>query len=92
LGEDGGDLADMDAPQIGRVRVDYTAGFAIIPTPVQLATLELVKAKIMQLRRDEMLLGERAQEYSYQINPEMFDAMPKHVLRGLSRYILHQAR
>ena len=90
-GEDGGDLADMDAPQIGRVRVDYNAGFNPIPTPVQLACAELVKFKILQLRRDETLMSETAQKYSYDISDQMVMALPKHVLQGIAKYVIPRA-
>lgn len=90
-GDDGGDLGESSATQAGRVRVDYNAGFDTIPQAIQLACAELVKYKILLLRRDELLKTETAQKYSYEINPAMIRALPAHVLEGISRYVIHRA-
>lgn len=91
-GEDGGDLADMDSPPVGRVRVDYDAGFDVIPTPVQLACAELVKATIERLRTDSMKKLNSMGRYKYEITPEMVSDLPYPVRCGLSRWIMSHAK
>lgn len=88
-GDDGGDLGESSG--CGRVRVDYNAGFDVIPAPIKLACAELVKFKIMMFRRDELLKSETAQKYSYEITQDMVKALPVNVLEGISRYVIHHA-
>jgi hypothetical protein len=90
-GEDGGDLADMDSPSIGRVLVTYDAGFNTIPEPVQRAVVELVKISLFQLKMNDMLESERAGEYNYKVTPDMWAALPSQVKQRLSMYRIHRA-
>ena len=53
-----------------RVRITYNAGFPVIPMPIQLATVELVKHQISRLRTDLLLTSERARDYAYTIQSE----------------------
>jgi hypothetical protein len=90
-GEDGGDLADMDSPSIGRVRVTYDAGFDVVPEPVQRACIELVKISLNQLKMNEVLATEKAGDVSYSVTPDMWAAIPPYILQRLSKYKMPHA-
>jgi hypothetical protein len=88
-GEDWLLLEDFDSAPIGRVQVTYDAGFSVVPSPVQLATAELVKALVERFRTDHMLLSEEiggAGSRAYRIAAELVGMLPKPVLQGLSLY------
>ncbi len=73
------------------VRVTYNAGFAVIPYPVQLATVELVKFMLERLRTDLLLQSETGGEYSYTIAFNLIKALPLNVTQGLVQYVIHNA-
>lgn len=75
----------------GKVKVTYAGGFATIPSPVQIACVELVKAQIYRLRTDMLLKSETAADYSYVLNDYADMAIPKHVQQALAQYRLHYA-
>lgn len=73
------------SPGVGVVKVTYNGGFAAIPREVQLATVELIKHELDRLKSDLTLASESAGDYSYTLRDQV-DALPRHVLQGLSRY------
>ena len=77
--------------QVGQIRVTYNGGFAIIPTPVQAATAELVKGNFERLKTDAYLGSENAQEYSYTLAEELVGNLPKAVRESLSLYKIRNA-
>jgi len=80
---------------IGRVQVTYDAGFTVIPSEVQLATAELVKAIVERFRTDHMMLSESvggAGSRMYQIAEGLMGAMPRAVLYGLSKWRMGKIR
>lgn len=50
-----------------QVRVDYTAGFATVPEPLQRVCAECVKMTLDRLARDSSLKSENAGDYSYAV-------------------------
>jgi len=89
----GPDWAGWDdvSPSIGMVRVSYTAGFSVIPYPVQLATVELVKTMMQRLNTDMVLKSETAGEYSYTLADHLLLALPSNVLQSIAPYRITNA-
>ncbi len=73
------------------VKVTYNAGYAVIPYPVQLATVELVQFMLNRLRTDLLLQSETGGEYSYTIAYQLIKALPMNVTQGLVQYVIHNA-
>ena len=70
----------------------YNAGFTTVPTPVQEATAELVKAAIERLRTDHQIGEEDNGVYKYKIDPAMVGMLPKPILQKLALYRMSRAR
>src|SRR5262249_3646463 len=85
-------LEDFEGSTLGRVQVTYDAGFTIIPTAVQLATAELVKAKLERLRTDHQKRRNELGAYKYEIEPSLMGSLPKPVSEDLAKYVIHRAR
>jgi hypothetical protein len=82
---DGGDY------QLGEVKVTYQAGFNVIPSDVQNATVQLVKYMLELLKQELLLKSESAAEYKYELAPEMVSAMPKPVWEMIGNRKFHYA-
>lgn len=89
-GDDGGDIAD--ASPVGRVQVTYDAGFTTIPTPVQLACAELVKATIERLRTDAQKRKNSMGRYNYEITPEQVADLPYAVRCGVAKWRISKVK
>jgi hypothetical protein len=86
-------LEGFESGPIGRVQVTYDAGFSVIPTPVQLATAELVKARIQRLRKDLTLGMEENGIYKYEsIGPREIADLPYPIQCGLAKWRISRAR
>lgn len=72
------------------VRMIYDSGFDVIPTPVQQGTIEAVKLLMERLRTDMSKKAASLGDYSWQgVGPELLDAIPLAVRRGLEFYRRH---
>ena len=76
--------------QFGRVQVTYNAGYATIPQPIQLFTVELVKVALFNLGKDLSFKSERAKDYQYELR-DMIESMPLYIRQGVSQYRIHNA-
>ena len=88
-GEDYEVLEDLGGGPVGRVQVTYDAGFATIPSPLQMATAELVKAIVERLRTDHQLMSESIGGQGnrfYQVASDLVGFLPKPVLQAISLY------
>lgn len=82
---------DVSTGDAGLVKVTYDAGFNAIPSVVQHACVELVKALLIRLSVDPYLASESADAYSYTLADKMLNALPAYVREGLAQYRIHNA-
>jgi hypothetical protein len=91
-GDDWQLLEEADSGPTGRIQVTYDAGFSKVPTPVQAATAELVKAEIERLRTETYLRSEDNGVYKYELDPNAVNWLPQPVLQKLAQYRMSRAR
>jgi hypothetical protein len=88
-------LDGSDDGPIGRVQVTYDAGFTVIPSEVQLATAELVKAIVERFRTDHMTIEESvagAGSRMYKLAENLMGSLPRAVLYGLAKWRIARVR
>lgn len=61
-------------PRYSRIRIDYRAGFATIPEPIQQVTANLVGNMFDEKHRG--IISERLGDYNYTLSATAFDRMP----------------
>ena len=76
---------------LGKVKVTYNGGFATIPTDVQMAVSELVKANYERLRTDAYLKSESDGQYRYDLAAEMVGNLPRAARETAERYRVQNA-
>lgn len=72
--------------EIGLVRVTYVAGFPTIPPDVQFQTAQLVKWRLELGIQELLLKAENADDYDYELAPELVHNMPKPVREALGKW------
>lgn len=81
------DIALGQSTYDGSYRVAYTAGWSMIPGPIQIGCCELVKYTLDRMRTDGGLKSEKAREYQYEIRAA-WHAIPEWVREAVYKYLV----